>query len=398
MRVLFLAQRVPYPPVRGDKITTWKLVQHLGERHDLSIVSFAHDAADREAAAELERMGYDISTFPHDRKWAQLRSLPLLLTSKPLTLGVYGSRALQARVDELATTYDLGYAYSSSMGAFLLPHARMARVNHVAELDSDKWRQYAESQRFPMNWVYRREWRALAGFERELAEACELNVLCTPLEEQIFQREIPGPETRVLPNGVDLDAPARDAALAEPGHIVFVGVMDYLPNIDACVWFAREILPEVRERHPNARFSIVGSHPAPEVQALGELPGVEVTGWVDDPREWLQRAALSVAPLRIARGIQNKVLEAMSAGVPVVGTTSATQGVAAREGEHYLVADEKASMVDAVCGLLRDPVRAAELGTNARRYVEEHYRWERVLERLDTILEDASRKHSQKQR
>jgi len=386
VRILFLSQRVPYPPNRGDKITTWRLVERMKRAHEVVSVAFAHDEKDLQAARELTAMGVACHAFPHRDRAARLRALPLLATQKPLTLGVYGSKQLQIAVDHLIGDCDLAYAYSSSMGAFLEPHARLPRVMHFGELDSDKWRQYAERTRFPMSWVYAREHRTLLEFERRIARAFATSVFCTPLEQAIFQERIPGAESIVLRNGVDLEYFRPAVTPPEPGHIAFTGVMNYYPNVDGCVWFAREILPLVRRAVPGARFTIVGAHPTAEVQALASIPGVTVTGFVDDTRVHLAKAALSVAPLRIARGIQNKVLEALALGLPVVGTTSATQGVDGRPGEHYLVRDDAAGFAEAVVGLLQDPARAAEFGRRGRRFVEQQYDWEAVFEPLDELL------------
>ncbi len=388
MKVLFLSQRVPWPPNRGDKISTWRLVERFRRRFEVEVIAFAHDAADRRAADELRAKGFAVTAIPHHPRRDRLLALPLLVTKTPLTLGVYGSRALQRAVDRAIGDADLAYAFSSSMGAFLLPHAGLPRVMHFAELDSDKWRQYAEHKRFPASWVYRREWRTLWAFERRLAAAMDQNVFCTPLEERIFQERIPGCPSMVLRNGVDL-ARYRPAApgAAEPGHMVFVGVMDYYPNVDGMLWFVREILPRVRARVPGARLSIVGAHPAPDVQRLAQEPGVTVTGFVDEPADWLRRAWLSVAPLRIARGIQNKVLEAMAMGLPVVGTTSATQGVDGVAGRDYLVADDAPAQVEALCALLGDGERARALGRQARAFVEERYDWERCFDPLDALAD-----------
>jgi sugar transferase (PEP-CTERM/EpsH1 system associated) len=386
VRILFLAQRVPYPPNRGDKITTWRLIERMRRAHSVRCVAFAHDEADVRAAAELERLGVPtIAVRLHDRR-SRAAALALLATSKPLTLGVYGSRVLQAHVDRLAAESDVGYAYSSSMGAFLEPHPRLARVMHFAELDSDKWRQYAERTRWPWSWVYAREHRTLLRFERRIAHAFDENVLCTPLELAVFAREIPGARSIVVRNGVDLAhyRPARERA--EPRHLVFVGVMDYLPNVDGCLHFAREVLPRVRARYPDVRFTIVGAKPVSAIRALAREPGVSVTGFVDDPREHLARASVSVAPLRIARGIQNKVLEALAMGLPVVGTTSATQGIEGVPGEHFLLADTAEEQAAAIAALFDDPARASDLGARGRRFVEERYDWEVALQPLDELL------------
>ena len=168
MRILFLSQRVPYPPNRGDKITTWRLIERMARDHEVSIVAFAHDEADEIAVKHLRDKGFDAAFVKHRALPARLRSLPLLLTKAPLTLGYYGSRELQREVDKRIGDADLAYAYSSSMGAFMLPHD-VPKVMHFAELDSDKWRQYAERSGPPGRWIYRREWRTLLAFERRLA-------------------------------------------------------------------------------------------------------------------------------------------------------------------------------------------------------------------------------------
>jgi sugar transferase (PEP-CTERM/EpsH1 system associated) len=391
MRILFLSQRVPFPPNRGDKITTWRLVERLGRTHEVRIVAFAHDQKDLAAAEELRAKGLPTTAVRHDDRWARLRSAPLLLTRTPLTLGVYGSRILQHAVDALATQSDLAYAYSSSMGAFLEHHASLPRIMHFGELDSDKWRQYAERCAPPMSWIYAREHRTLLAFERRIAHAYSANVVCTPLEKRIFEREIPGATAEVLRNGVDLAGFAPRWEGREPGRLVFTGVMNYLPNAEGVEWFVREILPLVRRETPHATLSIVGAHPTPAVQALARVPGVEVTGFVADTRDWLGKAAVAIAPLRIARGIQNKVLEAMAMGLPVVGTTSATQGVEGVDGRDFRVRDDPVGFAREVAALLRAPDEALALGRAARAFVEQHYDWEVVFRPLDGLIERCAR-------
>jgi sugar transferase (PEP-CTERM/EpsH1 system associated) len=386
LRILFLSQRVPYPPNRGDKITTWRIVERFARVHRVHCIAFAHGEEDEQAAGELRRRGIPTETAPYRAGRAKLKALPLLLGSRPLTLGVFGSYRLQGMVDRAIGDCDLAYAYSSSMGAFLVPHSSVPRIMHMAELDSDKWRQYAERVRGPMRWVYARERRTLLLFERRVATSFDMNVLCTPLEQAIFEREIPHAPSMVLRNGVDLAyyRPRPEEAL--PDRLVFVGVMDYLPNVDGCVHFVKKVLPALRAARPNVRLAIVGSRPTPQVQALGQEQGVEVAGFVSDTRDWLARASVSIAPLRIARGIQNKVLEAFAMGLPVVGTTSATQGVEAIAGKHFLLADSAEEQAQAILSLLADRDKARAIGAAARRFVEERYDWEVTLRPLDELL------------
>ena len=386
VRILHLAQRVPYPPNRGDKITTWRDIEYLSRTHEVVSVAFAHDDGDRAAAAELRTRGFEVHTVDLDLRRAKLRALPLLLTKQPLTLGVYGSAKLQAIVDRLMPSIDVAIAFSSSMGAFLLPHVDTPRIQFVVELDSDKWAQYAPLTSWPLSLVYRREARCLLAFERRLCAAMDMNLLVTELELRIFEERIPNTVSCVMPNGVDLERFHPRANAPEAGHFVFTGVMDYFPNVDGCVWFAREILPRIRERCPDAHFTIVGSSPTPEVAALARLDGVTVTGFVPETCDFLARAAVAVAPLRIARGIQNKVLEAMAMGLAVVGTTHATQGVGGQTGRDYLVADDADTFAAACTRLLLAPADAAALGAQARVFVEQHYDWERVLAPLGELV------------
>jgi sugar transferase (PEP-CTERM/EpsH1 system associated) len=386
VRILFLSQRVPFPPNRGDKITTWRVVDRLRRSHEVRVVAFAHDEADLRAAEKLREMGIPTAAFGLAMGRAKVRSLPLLLSRKPLTLGVFGSVRMQAEVDRWAAESEVGWAYSSSMAAFLMRHEHLVRIMQFSELDSDKWLQYAERTRFPASWIYRREGRTLLEFERRVAHTFDDNIFCTPLEQRIFEERIPGAPSVVIRNGVDMEHFRPDEESREPGHIVFTGVMDYYPNVEGCAWFAREVLPRIRAERPDARFSIIGAHPTAEVRRLDQLPGVEVTGFVEDVRDWMRRGELAVAPLRIARGIQNKVLEAMAAGLPVVGTSSATQGVGGVPGRDYLVADDVDSQVDAILSLLRDSSAARELGRRARVFVETHHDWETILDQLDELL------------
>ena len=387
MRILFLSQRVPFPPNRGDKITTSKLVERMRRKHEVRCVAFSHGAQDEEGARELERMGIPIRTLPYHDTRAKLGALPLLFGDQPLTLGVYGSKALQRIVDEELATIDLAYAYSSSMGAFLARHPEKPRIMHFGELDSDKWRQYAEKSSFPWRSIYAREQRTLLAFEQRIARSFSENVVCTPLEQRVFEEQIPGATSVVLRNGVDLERFHPRANAPQEGEIVFTGVMNYHPNAEGCVWFVREILPLVRARFPEVRLRIVGASPTREVERLGELPGVLVTGFVPDTREYLARAAVSVAPLRIARGIQNKVLEALAMGLPVVGTTPATQGVEGVAGRDFQVADDATSFAQRVIELLERPDEALALGRRGRAFVEQHYDWEKFFEPLEPLLE-----------
>jgi polysaccharide biosynthesis protein PslH len=388
MHIVFLSQRVPYPPNRGDKIATWHIIERLKRKHRVTCICFAHGREDLEAAQNLDQLGIPTYTIGHNSKLALIRSIPTLLTQKPLTLSFYGSERLQREVDRIIPTADVAYAYSSSMGAFLEKHTRLPRIMHFSELDSDKWLQYSSFTSPAKSWVYRREWQALLKFERRIARSFTQNVFCTPLEQKIFQKNIPDAPSIVMRNGVDFSYFTPRPERAEPNHLVFSGVMDYFPNVDGCLHFAQEVLPRVHSSFPGAHLTIIGSRPVSQIRALAASPHITVTGYVPDTRCWLERGAVSVAPLRMARGIQNKVLEALAMGLPVVGTSSATQGIEGEPGRDFIVADDAKQQADSICELLANTIAARELGERGRLLVERSYDWTKVLEPLDRLMDE----------
>lgn len=390
LRILFLAQRLPHPPNRGDRIPNFHFAAHLAARHDVLVCGFDDDGTGQASAAAVEGMGARVAWESFKPGPRQIRSgLRSLASGRPLTVCHWRSSRIQAAVDEfVAEGCDVAYVYSSSMCRFLEPHPEVPLCLNLAEMDSDKFRQYGEVRRGPMGWVYRRESRLLLDWERHWVPAAGTVLLISDVELALLEERIPGSGGLLLPNGVDLENfhPADHAAPDPSPLCVFTGVMDYEPNVDAVNWFADEILPLVRRAHVDAGFLIVGTRPIAAVRDLAKRPGIEVTGKVDEVLPHLHRARVAVAPVRLARGLQNKVLEAFAAGVPVVTTPQAFQGVDAISGEHCLVADTAEAFADAVTSLLSNPVLADSLAMAGRARVEEAYRWEAIEQRLEEIL------------
>ena len=260
------------------------------------------------------------------------------------------------------------------------------------DMDSDKWRQYSLSQRFPLSWIYRRESRRLLAFEREVATRFDASLFVSSQEAALFAQGsgVDSSSLRVLRNGVDTayfsTDPARPSPFTTPGpHLVFTGAMDYWANIEGVVWFVESILPAIRRAIPGVEFHIVGMNPAPRVQGLARTPGVRVTGSVPDIRPYVQHASVVVVPLRIARGIQNKVLEAMSMARPVVATAQALEGIEAIDGRDVRRADEANAFARAVIELLTG-ADGTRLGRTARALIERDFVWEASLRQLDEVL------------
>jgi sugar transferase (PEP-CTERM/EpsH1 system associated) len=398
MRILFLAQRVPYPPDRGDKITTYREVAHLARRHEVSVACLADGPEDLANVKGLGPLTASIDAVPLRRRRARARALAALATGAPLTVAYFNERELHQRVAArlAAERFDAAVVYSSGMAQFVERYAGLPRVMQFADLDSLKWAQYARDVRPPLCWVYAAEERRLLRYERHIATTFSHSLVSTPRELQDFERLIPGAPASCVSNGVDLEYFAPQPAEKAPASLVFTGVMDYFPNVQGVTWFCQEVLPLVRAEVPAVTFTVCGSRPTPAIQALGRLPGVTVTGRVPDVRPYLARSEVGVVPLRIARGIQNKLLEAMAMGLPTVTTTPAFEGAGAAAGSDLLVADSPAEFAAAAVRLLRDAGLCERLGRAARAFTEAQYRWETQLARLDDVLAAVTggRKHA----
>lgn len=382
-----MCQRVPYPPDRGDRITTSAFLQHLLQKGArVRVGCLCEEDRDREGVAAL-RGRVDEICAPRLPSLGRLRSLRGLLTGEPLSLPFFRHRQLVDRVGTWAREDppDLVYVYSSSMAQYAMhdAHRKAVRVMQFAELDSDKWRQYARRSSVLTRWIYAREARLLLDFERRVAREFDLSFVVSPTEKELFTEYIPDVEPVVLPNGVDVDQ-FRSAGedRREPHTLIFTGVMDYLPNVDGVLWFASACWSRIRSRFPDARFLVVGSKPTASIRALSGRDGIEVTGRVPETQPWFDRSAVALAPLRLARGIQNKVLEAMSMGLPVVASPAAAEGLE-EAGQCFLVAEGDEETVASVCRLLENPEEARQLGRRAAEFVRQHFRWQDMFAIFD---------------
>ncbi len=389
-KVVFLCQRVPWPPDRGDRITTWHFLQHLLARGaDVQVGCFQEEDRDAEGVSFLARRCREVVAPRLSRRVRKLGSLRGLLTGEALTLPFFRDRRLQAAVERWSepSPPDLVYVYSSSMAQYALHTKARAKVMQFAELDSDKWRQYAARSGGLGRWIYAREATKLLAFEDRVARTFSRSLVVSEVERELFRERIPGIEPVVLPNGVDVAHFTTAGEGNRHAHTaVFTGVMNYEPNVDGVCWFVAQCWPALRTRFPDARLLIVGSKPVAKVQALEQVPGVTVTGRVPETPPFFDQAGVALAPLRLARGVQNKVLEAMSMALPVVSSPQAAQGLGEMPPGTLTIADGAAATIAGVSELFSDPARARSVGAAAARWVREHWRWERMYERLDAIL------------
>jgi sugar transferase (PEP-CTERM/EpsH1 system associated) len=393
--LLYLCHRLPFPPNKGDKVRSHHFLKHLARRYRVFLGTFVDDPADWEHVEALRALCAEVHVEALSRRRRRVASASGFLTGEALTLPYFRSRRLREWVREVVRRERIGraFAYSSPMAQYLADLPSVRRVVDFVDLDSAKWGDYARTRPWPVSAVYAREARRLLRFEREAASHAEAVVFVTEEEAQLFRREAPESAGHVMSirNGVDSAhfSPAHGfASPFAPGEhaIVFTGAMDYWPNVDAVVWFAREVLPAVRQSDPAARFYVVGMNPDAAVRALADDAATKVTGRVGDVRPYLQHARVVVAPLRVARGIQNKVLEAMAMARPTVVTPAMAPALAAVRGVEFETAAEAGEFARRVLELM-DPARARRMGALARSRVLADYAWPASFRLLDELLE-----------
>jgi sugar transferase (PEP-CTERM/EpsH1 system associated) len=328
--------------------------------------------------------------------WSKIKSILCLVTSGPLTLSYFRSKKLHRRIFRRLREENLDAAivFSSSMAQYLPPGNSVKKIIDFTDVDSDKWFQYADRVPFPVSLIYRLEGRRLRKYEIDLAPDYDCCTVVSDVEAQLF-RSYPGEFClRTVPNGVDLEYFQPDGASADSQTMIFVGVMDYHANVDGVLYFHDQVLPYIHERFPQVVFQIVGGRPTRAIRRLARSRNVTVTGYVEDVRPFLKRATVCVVPLRIARGVQNKILEAMAIGLPVVATRRAMEGINARPGEDVMVADNPSEFARSTIQLLEDDQLRRRLSDNARRLVERTYRWDSCLQHLDHLLEELQQKQN----
>jgi sugar transferase (PEP-CTERM/EpsH1 system associated) len=388
MRIFYVCRRVPFPPDRGDKIAAFNEIRHLAAQHEVHVFCLGDGAQDLANISGLQCYAASVTAAPVSELTIKLRALGALFTGRPLSVAALNEaklhRAIQRKFAELRP--DLIIVYSCNMAQFAEHFPGVPRIMHFGDLDSLKWRLYAERSRPPLQWIYAIEWRRLLAYEERIARAFSRSLLHTEAEKRDFERLIPGVPVTVIGNGVDLEYFRPAAAAKQPASMVFTGVMNYRPNVDAVVWFCDEILPIVQAQIPGANFTICGSRPARAVRRLAGRRGITVTGWVPDARPYLDRAEVFVAPLRMARGVQNKLLEALAMGLPCVASMAAWRGTVVAEEEGILVSDDPGEFARHVIDLLRDGARRTEMARRARAAAEANYRWETQLARFDQVI------------
>ncbi len=392
-RLLFIAHRVPYPPDKGERIRAFNELKVLSKQFRVTLGTLAHTQADWDAARSLESFCEQVIVCQAGGKIGLCRSILGVLKGQSVTEGFFRSPRLQKLMtaESRREPFDLIFAYSSSMLPYALSVGAKARVIDLIDVDSAKWASYAETSAWPKRWLYRREANTVRHLEGEAVRRCDAVFLVSPPE--VAALGIRDEKVVAVGNGVNTDffsPEAIEPVDLGPEALIFTGQMDYRPNVDGVIWFVREVWPGLKRQLSELSFTIVGRNPTKSVRRLSKIAGVQVTGSVPDVRPYLAGATLVICPLRIARGVQNKILEAMAMGKAVVASPAATEGLEVDNGQHLLRAESAGEWQTQVLNIAKDVRTQDRLGKAARRCVQERYTWPERMEPLVQICKSLS--------
>ena len=380
VRLLYIAHRIPYPPDKGERVRAFHQIKALSEHFPVTLATLAHEPGDEDKLQGLRPFCERTLIAPAGGLNGVIRGGLRLLAGGSVTEGYFHSGQLHRLIaaEAKAEPFDLAFGYSSGILPLAMTAPARARIMDLVDVDSAKWQAYTQAAAWPKSWLYRREARGVRALERRAVEHFDAVILVSQAE--VAALGIASPKVHAIGNGVDIDYfQPRPRPADAPPNLVFTGSMDYRPNVEGVCWFAKEVWPELKRQVHDLTFTVVGRDPAPAVKALAAQPGIVVTGTVHDVRPYLAAASVVVVPLRIARGIQNKILEAMAMGRPVVASPQALEGLDIAIGAHALQADPPAQWLELLIELLNHAPAHADLGRQARRQVENAYSWDQRL-------------------
>lgn len=392
MRVLLLTHRLPYPPDRGDRIRSYHLLKYLAAKGDVSLACTTEEPIGTEAVRTLAEHCSQIEICPISKMGRSWRAFSSLALGRSATEGYFWHPRLAAVVTRWAQAeqFDIVVCYCSGMFRYTQLPALVGRriIVDMVDVDSQKWTDCAERALFMKRLLYRVESSRVRVLEAEIAAKASAITLISEEERGLLRRNDISAPIHVVGNGVDSKyfSPEVGQCGFEPHVCCFVGVLNYPPNVDGLKWFVEKVWPEVRSKVPTARFLIVGKSPVSPVQRLAEVPGVELHANVPDVRPFLARSAVAIAPMRFARGVQNKILEAMSMEKAVVATPQSLEGLSAQSGVELLAARTPEDWSTTLCSLLTDPLHVARIGCAGRRYVEQNHCWNDCLQPFEDFL------------
>lgn len=393
--VLFLTHRVPYPPNRGDRIRTHHFLRHLATQANVWLVSFADEPVADSTWQTLRSVCHRVAVVPVDRRMRWVRAAWSLIKGGSISVGAFSSPRFRSVVSEWScqTRFVATLSSSSALSQYQCISALRDVPAYVdlIDVDSQKWMDYSTASTGWKQQVYRIEGRRLRSVESSLADWARGISVVSDAEANIYRSFRETPLIKSIPNGVDLEyfqSPLlnKGEQFLETNGCVFVGVLDYRPNVEGICWFAKEVWPHVVAQRPDQKLRIVGREPVAAVRELAAIPGVEVIGTVPDVRPYLERASVAIVPLQIARGVQNKVLEALAMAKPVVASPEPLVGLGVHHEENVFRAQSREQWVSTLLRLFDDVDLRHAIGVAGQAYVTANHRWDQCLGSLSEFL------------
>lgn len=386
-KVLYVASRVPFPPNKGEKIRTFRCLDQLAANHDVYCAFFTDGPEDNAHVESLRHWCAGIAAIPRPQRPTMLATLDLLARQHSVSMAAHRSEELAAVISQWRRSieFDVAIAFSAFMAPYALAAGARRSVLDLCDCDSEKWREYGLRSRWPMSSFWSTESTLLRESEARLIPQFDATIVINERERGVVDPRVHGKSLHVVPNGVERPLTTPPPASAVGPVVTFIGAMDYRPNVDAVRWFASRVWPMVHRANPEALFLIAGHRPSPAVQKLMERPGVRVLGAFESLDELLTKTRVVVTPLRIARGMQNKVLEAMAWRRPVVATEAVASGLCAAHGERLFATDDPGEMASRVIELLRNGKHADAVAERGYRYVTAFHRWPEHLAAFERI-------------
>jgi polysaccharide biosynthesis protein PslH len=407
MNILYLAHRIPYPPNKGEKIRMYNQIKYLSEFGDIYLIALVDDPADFVHHSALKKLCREVHLFPVNKILKKILTFKELFSNKPLTTGYFYKNEVQETFNNLLAKYEFKtiISFSVQMAEYMFRAQLTGKKNHpnkeifkktsiimdFCDVDSAKWHAYGKISKWPLSAIYLREAKLLSNYEHRTAEFVDISIFASIREKQYFQKQHPDLKSIIeITNGVDLDffnPKAKCKSIQSPFStvLVFTGAMDYYANADGAIWFIEKILPEIRKQFPDTAFYMAGSTPGKELKRLANNKDILLTGFVEDIRPYYNLATICIIPLRVARGIQNKILEAMAMARPVVTTKIAFEGISAKPGKDLLVSENEKGFAEAVISLIKNKEYRKKIANNGRSAAENNYNWEINLSPLKKI-------------
>jgi len=401
-RILVITQRIPYPPNKGEKLRSFHQIEYLCKLgYSISVVSPCEKPSDQKDAEALrQKLNIEVITDKMPSKVS--RYLTGIIKGTSLSQANFYSSSLQAIVNKYATKADVVLCSASSLAEYvfsikpsLIPETKPLLLMDFMDVDSDKWSQYAQRSSWPMSMVYAREQRLVKALEQRCISYFDHAFIIADAEYALFQSSVARCHNlHILGNGIDQTefAPVTHRentnVHSDTLTFLFTGVMNYKPNVDAVLWFVKHCWADIKQNSPKAKLVIAGMDPVAKISNLALEADIEITGFVDDIMPYFNQANIFIAPFRISRGIQNKVLQAMSCGIPVVSTELGAEGIKAQQGNNMIIANTAEEFKSACIQLANDPNQRKTLGLNANNTINEHYSWDGVLLKLKQIIDE----------